>query len=395
MPMSSDLERAEAELLGASAELMEIRHALHRRPELSGMENETTAFIQERLTTLGIAHTPGPGGVGVLAQLPGDRREGPLIALRADIDALPIQEENDVPYRSENNGVMHACGHDAHTTMLLGALAALRRAGSPIPCRGIFQSSEEAGQGALDMVHAGAVDGVKSIIALHVDPNLPAGVVGVTSGPQTAFCQDFSVVVRGRGGHAARPHLTIDPIAIGAQWVSALYQTIPRASDAAKPVVVTIGQFEGGHCSNVIPDTARLRGTVRTLDPASAEETRTRILHLCEGVALASGATIEATFDRQLPGVVNDEEITRTCQQAARDLLGDENVILLGRPSMGAEDFADYLSAVPGCMMRLGVAKPGGSITPLHTPTFNIAENALPIGSRLLLRCLHALINAH
>jgi amidohydrolase len=393
--MSSDLDRAEAELSSSSAELIEIRRSLHRRPELSGVEHETTAYIQERLAHLGIAQTPGPGGVGVLAQLPGDRRDRSIVALRADIDALPIKEENSVSYRSENDGVMHACGHDAHTAMLLGALSALRRTGSPIPCRGIFQSSEEAGQGALDMVHAGAVEGVSSIIALHVDPNLPVGVVGVTSGPQTAFCQDFSVLVRGRGGHAARPHLTIDPIAIGAQWVTALYQTIPRASDVAKPVVVTIGQFEGGHCSNVIPDTARLRGTVRTLDATSAEETRARIQHLCEGVALSSGAKIEVVFDRQLPGVVNDEKITRTCQQAARDVLGEDKVILLGHPSMGAEDFADYLSVVPGCMMRLGVARPDGFITPLHTPTFDIAEDALLIGSRLLLRCLHALTHAH
>jgi amidohydrolase len=282
---------------------------------------------------------------------------------------------------------MHACGHDAHSAMLWGALAALQRI-APLParCRGIFQSSEEAGQGALDLVNTGVLNEVGAIIALHVDPNLPAGAVGITAGPQTACCQDFTIVIKGRGGHAARPHLSLDPIAIGAQLVTQIYQTIPRAMDLRNPAVVTVGQFDGGHCANVIPDTVTLRGTIRALDLAVSNETRDRLAHLCEGAALASGAGVETSFSRLLPGVVNDPGVTAACIASARELVGDGGLVLSGQPSMGAEDFADYLTLVPGCMMRLGVAGPDKKTRPLHTPTFDIEESALLIGARLLLR---------
>ncbi len=321
-----------------------------------------------------------------MADLAGDARS-PLVALRADIDALPIQETTELPFCSEVPGVMHACGHDAHTAMLFGAIAALHRA-APLParCRAIFQSSEETGQGALDMVNAGALDGAGSIIALHVDPNLPAGSIGITAGPQTACCQDFTIILKGRGGHAARPHLTIDPIAIGAQLVTQIYQAIPRAMDLRNPAVVTVGQFDGGHCANVIPGSVTLRGTIRALDLPVAEETRERLTRLCEGAALASGAKVEPAFSRLLPGVVNDPAITAACIEAARGLVGAERLILEGKPSMGAEDFADYLTVAPGCMMRLGVGAQGKEVRPLHTPTFEIEESALLVGARLLLR---------
>lgn len=377
---------AEEELLLLETQILNVRRHLHQHPELSGREFSTTAYLSSQLAQHGIHPTPGPGGVGLLADLAGETSL-PAIALRADIDALPIQETTALPFRSTVPGVMHACGHDAHSAMLFGAIAALHRtAPLPVPCRGIFQSSEEAGQGALDMVNAGALQGVGSIIALHVDPNLPAGSVGITAGPQTACCQDFTIVLKGRGGHAARPHLTIDPIAIGAQLVTQIYQLIPRAMDLRNPTVVTIGQFDGGHCTNVIPDTVTLRGTIRALDLAVAEETKARLTRLCEGAALASGAKIEASFTRLLPGVVNDPAITAACIASAREIVGAERLMLENKPSMGAEDFADYLTFVPGCMMRLGVAQPGKEVRPLHTPTFEIEEGTLLIGARLLLR---------
>jgi len=387
------------ELAGLESRILDLRRHLHRYPELSGQEFATTACLAEWLTAQGLSTSPGPGGVGIVTDLPAESGL-PIIALRADIDALPIQETTVLPFRSEVPGVMHACGHDAHTAMLFGAITALHRAGSlPAPCRGIFQSSEEAGQGALDLVHAGALQGVGEIIALHVDPNLPAGSIGITAGPQTACCQDFVILIKGRGGHAARPHLSIDPIAIGSQLVTQIYQFIPRMMDLRNPAVVTVGQFEGGHCANVIPDVVTLRGTIRALDRIVAEETRQRLAHLCEGAAAASGSTVEVSFSRLLPGVVNDPAITAACVESARELVGAERLVLTGTPSMGAEDFADYLTVVPGCMMRLGVAGPSIGVRPLHTPTFEIEESALLVGARLLvrsfLRLAHSKHHAH
>lgn len=364
-------------------DLIEVRRHLHRHPELSGQEYATTAFLSEQLTAAGIPHRRGPGEVGLITE--DQPSDAPVIALRADIDALPITEENETPYRSTAPGVMHACGHDAHSAVVLGATLELHRAAAlPVRWRAIFQSSEEAGQGALDMVAAGAVEGAQAILAFHVDPALPAGHVAIVPGPQTSCCQDFAIEVRGRGGHGARPHLTIDPIAIAAHLITTIYQAIPRQTDQRRPAIVTVGQIVGGHCTNVIPDTAMLRGTIRTLDPAVSLDTRERLIRICQGVAQTFGGEILPTFERQLNGVVNDSRLAAHCTTVAQKLLGSAHVVTEGLPSMGAEDFADYLTQVPGCMMRLGVKFPDKESTPLHTPTFDIDESALALGARLL-----------
>jgi amidohydrolase len=315
--------------------------------------------------------------------------EAPVVAMRADIDALPIKEESDVPYRSRNSGVMHACGHDAHSAILLGTTLALYRARPlPVAWRSIFQPAEESGRGAGEMVKEGALEGVDAIIALHVDPNLPVGKVAITPGPRTAFCEDFTIEIAGRGGHGARPHTTVDPIATAAHLITLLYQAVPRQTDARQPAVVTIGVFNAGHASNVIPDTASLKGTIRTLNAAVAAQTRETVERLCASAAQAFSAKISIVFENLLPGMVNDIQIATLSANAASRLLGSENILRNEPPSLGAEDFADYLPIVPGCMIGLGAKAAGRKVTPLHTATFEIDEAALLIGARLFTAVL-------
>jgi amidohydrolase len=370
--------------------LVDVRRHLHRHPELSGGEFTTTAYLARELAAAKIPFRLGAGKKGILTAIhPGAGAGAPVIALRADMDALPMAEENRIPYRSKNAGVMHACGHDAHSAILLGTTLALRRAGRlPAGWRGVFQPAEETGNGASDMVAAGAVKGVDAIVAFHVDPNLPVGQVSITPGPQSAFCQDFAIEVRGRGGHGARPHNTIDPVAVAAQLITLLYQAVPRQTDPRDPVVVTIGVIQGGRAANIIPDTVQLQGTIRSFDAAVSEKARRIVERLCAGTARAFRAGIVPVFDRLLPGVVNDRRVTEICRQAAVGLLGPNRVLTERRPSLGAEDFADYLASVPGCMMLLGVRTPGTKITPLHTRTFNLDEKALLTGVRLFTRII-------
>ena len=370
--------------------LSAIRRHLHQHPELSGTELKTTLYLAKQLTAAKIPYRLGASKRGIITNIaPAADAQAQVIALRADIDALPIAEENQISYRSQNSGIMHACGHDAHSAILLGTTLALHRAGRlPVAWRSIFQPAEETGCGASEMVTQGAVKGVQAILAFHVDPNLPVGHVSITPGPQSAFCQDFTVEVRGKGGHGARPHNTIDPIAVAAQLVTLIYQAVPRQTDARDPVVVTIGMIQGGQAPNIIPDTVMMKGTIRSFDQGVSNHARQTVERLCTGTARAFRAVISPVFDRMLRGVINDPQVTEICIKAARGLLGANRVVTERKPSMGAEDFADY--PVPACMMLLGVKSPRKKITPLHTSTFNLDENALLVGVRLFVQILLA-----
>lgn len=385
-------ERVQGHLARIASRLSQIRRYLHRNPELSGEEYLTTDYLSKQLAAARVPHRIAEGKRGILTDIirsPDPR--APVVAMRADIDALPIKEQSDVVYRSRRSGVMHACGHDAHSAILLGASLSLFRARPlPVAWRSIFQPSEEAGNGACEMVKQGALEGVDAIIALHVDPNLPTGKVAITPGPRTAFCQDFTIEIAGRGGHGARPHTTADPIAAAAHLITLIYQAVPRQTDARQPVVVTIGVINAGHASNVIPDTASLKGTIRTMNSTVATHARETVERLCAAVAEAFGGKISATFERVLPGLVNDTRIAALAAAVAGGLLGPENILSQEPPSMGAEDFADYLPVVPGCMIGLGARGTDRKITPLHTATFDIDETALLIGARLFAGVLLA-----
>jgi amidohydrolase len=372
-----------------AATLCATRRYLHSRPEPSREELETAAYLARRLEQAGVPYTLLRSGRGVIAE-PSPEDPSARVALRADIDALRLQDAKDVAYRSTRDGVMHACGHDAHATMVLGAALALwhcrDRFPWPVPWRALFQPAEEVGEGALEMIREGAIEGVRAIVALHVDPETPTGRIAQRSGVLTAFCQELHVAIQGQGGHAARPHQAIDPIATAAQFIGAVYQSVPRAIDARDPVVVTFGSIHGGSNANVIPEHVVLLGTVRALSAASAARAAERLRRIALGVTEASGALVEVTPRRGLDGVVNDPEVTAVCVRAAVELVGHDHIDTIPLPSMGGEDFAGYLAHAPGCLLRLGVARDGAPRHLLHSPHFDIDERALAIGAKLLAR---------
>ena len=384
------LRRLDKCLEEAEPKLIAFRRHIHQHPDLSGKETNTARFISQVLAGGGIPHRFAANDCGIITEIiRSPDPAAPVIALRADIDALPIQEETETLFRSNNPGAMHACGHDAHAAMLLTTVLALKQENNlPFSWRAIFQPSEEEGQGAQQLIQEGALENVDGILALHVDPNRQIGKAGITPGPRTAFCRDFAIEVRGRGGHAARPYTTIDPIAAAAHLVTLIYQALPRSSDARDPLVVTIGMIQGGHTSNVIPDLVTLKGTIRALRREVAVEASLTLERLSEATAQAFKADIKVVFKNLLNGMVNDELTARTCAELACQFLGAENVFCNDPPSLGGEDFADYVAKVPGCMLTLGVAFPDRKVTPLHTATFDLNEAALLIGPKLLARCL-------
>ena len=384
------LRRLDKYLEEAEPKLIAFRRQIHQHPDLSGKETNTARFISQVLAGAAIPHRIAANGCGIITEIVhSPDPAAPVIALRADIDALPIQEETDLPFRSNNPGVMHACGHDAHAAMLLTTALALKQANNlPFSWRAIFQPSEEEGQGAQQLIQEGALETVDGILALHVDPNRIVGKAGITAGPRTAFCRDFLIEVRGRGGHAARPYATIDPVAAAAHLVTLIYQALPRSSDARDPMVITIGMIQGGHTSNVIPDLVTLKGTIRALRREVAIEASSTLERLSDATAQAFKADIKVAFKNLLNGMVNDELTANACAEVARKFLGAENVICDDPPSLGGEDFGDYTAKVPGCMMTLGVGYPNRKVTPLHTATFELNEAGLLLGPKLLTRCL-------
>lgn len=369
--------------------MQSVREHLHAHPEPSGEEWETTTLLQAQLDATRLAVTEGPGKRGLIVE-PRQEVPGAKIALRADIDALRIQDAKDVPYRSQRDGVMHACGHDGHAAILLGAIWALdeaERSGTlpcAVPWRAIFQPAEETALGAIDMVNAGALRDVAAILATHLDPNRPTGAVGIRAGAFTADCVELAFHILGKGGHAARPHESQDPIATAAHLISSIYLFVPRATDTHDPVVVTIGSIRGGDTPNSIPEEVHLRGTLRTFSELSRRRTLDHLQKLCRGLAETSDTRIELTCLEGPPAVTNDPDLTSLIRREATALLGADSVIELAKPSMGGEDFANYLPHVPGAMFRLGCGPKGGPGAPLHSAHFDFQPEALAVGAKTL-----------
>ena len=383
--------RIDAAIDKSAEQIIALRRHLHAHPEPSGKELQTSLHLYQLFDNAGLSVRMGPEGCGVVVDSRGSSAAR-RIALRADIDALRIQDQKQTAYRSTVPQVMHACGHDVHTATVYGALTVLdqlERNGDlpwPVAWRGIFQPSEETSTGGRAMIGAGALEGVAAIVSLHVDPSRPAGPVGVRPGVFTANCDELRITVQGRGGHAARPHESNDPIAAAAQLISTLYQFVPRATDSQDAVVVSFGQIHGGQHSNVIPEQVVLEGTVRTLDRNVREKTMAHIRTLAQGIEGITGTRLDVSFETGIPSVYNDPELTALAREVASGLLGADKVVVMARPSMGSEDFAAYLEQVPGTMFRLGVAGNSDSWPGLHTPNFDVDERCLAIGAKILAR---------
>ncbi len=377
-------------------QLVRIRRHLHMYPELSNREFRTAAYIAERLRAIGLDEVrTGIARTGVVGILRGNR-PGPVIAVRADMDALPVEETIDVPYKSRHAGVKHACGHDAHMTVALGTamvLTAWKRAGHPLPGTVvfIFQPAEEGpppGEegGASLMVREGVLDDppVEAIFGLHVSPLLPVGTVGFARGPILAAASRFEIRIHGKQTHGAYPHLGVDPIYIGALIVTALQSIVSRSLDPREAAVVSVGIFQAGNRFNIIPEEARLVGTIRTLNDEVHRQVVERIRNIVDRITSAYGATYEFHTSLTIPVTRNDPDLVNAVLPAIQAALGSDRVQEV-MPQMGAEDFAFYAQKIPGFYFWLGVWNPENpEIHMLHTPKFDIDERALPIGVRAM-----------
>ena len=372
------------------------RRVLHSKPEPSGHETGTTQFIATRLRKLGLEPQIPSRGVGVVADLTVGlpAPDTGIVAIRADIDALRMQDRKCVPYASTCPGVAHACGHDAHTTVALAVAEMLstlkqRLRESEVPSarlRFIFQAAEETAEGASWMVADGALTGVSFILGLHVDPTIAAGRIGIRYGVLTAQVDEVAIVVKGKGGHAARPQHTTDPLGTAAMLVTTLYQIVPRRADSLVPTVFTIGTIQGGMASNVIPELVEISGTLRSTDRTTRQAVIDSVYRICEGLAAATGNSIEVIFSSPLGSVVNDVTVMSAFEASAIQVLGGHNIVLIEKPSMGGEDFAMYLEHVRGAQFRLGCAGVAGDWPLLHSPLFDVDERAIAIGARIITR---------
>lgn len=366
--------------------MIQWRRHLHAHPELSGQERATAEYLARELTTLGYRPKTNVGDThGLVADL--DVTRGPAVALRADMDALPIQEETGLDFASTNAGVMHACGHDAHMAMLLGAAAILkdRHAQLRRSVRLIFQPHEECYPGgATAMIGAGVLDNVESVFALHIWSQLPLGVLGVSHGPLMSSVSDFQIRVRGRGGHAAIPEEGLDPVVIAAEIVLALQTVVSRSIGMADRAVVSVTQVKAGTVDNTIPETVVMRGTIRTLSESVRARVCQRLVDLAQGIAAGHGATADAEVFPGYPVLVNDEGVVQRALSAARHVGWDDGLLRPMTPMGGGEDFAYYAQRVPAALAFLGAGEKGGITPPHHHPGFRIDERALPRGAAIL-----------
>ena len=364
-------------------EMTEWRRDIHQHPELKFEENRTADLVAAKLEEFGIEIHRGLAKTGVVGTI--SNGDGPSIGLRADMDALPLEEKNTFKHASSNPGKMHACGHDGHTAMLLGAakhLASSKNFKGTVNF--IFQPAEEGGGGGELMIKEGLFEmfPIDSVYGLHNWPGMPAGIFGVGSGPIMASVDTFDLTIKGRGGHAAMPDQCIDPIVIASQVVTAL-QTIPsRNTHPVDSVVISVTQIHAGDAYNVIPDSVQMHGTVRTFQPETRKEISSSMLRVAEGVCAAYGGTCELNYMSGYPATINSVAETEISAKAVVDLLGEENIIRNPTPSMGGEDFSYMLEARPGCYVWLGIGPgkgEGGCM--LHSSRYDFNDDILPIGA--------------
>jgi amidohydrolase len=369
-------------------ELVEFRRDLHAHPEIGYAEHRTTRRIALRLEAAGLKPAVLPKGTGLIADIGGSRDDTPAVALRADIDALPIFDEKNVPYRSLNAGACHACGHDVHTSVLLGTGLFLARAAAagalPGKVRLIFQPAEEVPGGALDVLAAGGISSVDHIFALHCDPKLEVGKIGTRIGPITAACDKVKVQLSGPGGHTARPHLTADLVFALGKVITELPAALSRRIDARSGLSLVWGRVSAGSAPNAIPDSGVVEGTVRCLDDSSWLAAPELLKDLVESVASAYGVTADLTYERSVPPVVNESASTQMVAAAADRVLG-QDAITAAPQSLGGEDFAWYLESIPGSLFRLGTATPGSvEKFDIHQPMFDVDEGCIAVGIKVM-----------
>ena len=383
-----------AELLQRAKDIHEQirswRREIHRHPELTFTEHRTAGMVNSVLTGIGIETETEVAKTGVVGHIKGGK--GPTVGLRADMDALPIQEINGSEFDSTRPGIMHACGHDSHTAMLLGAATILKGLADenrlPGTIRLLFQPSEEAQDdegksGGMRMVEEGALKGLDAVFGLHVDSKLDVGTVGTRSGPMLAAADEFELTIRGSGGHAAAPHFTVDPIALSGLAINAIHQIVSRRINPLESGVITIGSIHGGIASNVIPETVTMSGTIRSYTPEIRKQLHEE-LQKAVNVVEAMGGKAELTIHFGYPPTVNNPEATEVMFAATRSLLGEENVKQADMV-MGAEDFSYMAQAAPGCFLRIGVKNPTWDRQyPVHRADFRMDEDALPVGAASL-----------
>ncbi len=363
--------------------IRDIRRQIHMYPELKHQEHKTAALVAEELDKLGfVVKTNYTDIPSVVAYIDGDR-EGPVRAFRADMDALPLEEQTDLPYASKNKGIMHACGHDFHTAILVGVGYVLKELKNELKGRVVlvFQPAEEGGFGGKVLAESGFIEdlGIEYIIAGHLFPDIPFGKIGYRYGYMMANSDRFNVYVKGHGGHGARPEKTIDPIAVSCCLVNALYTMRSREVSAFDPVVITVGSIQAGTVGTIIPQESTIRGTLRTLNEETRKRLFKRIKDVSVGVAKSFGAEAEVEIKEGYPAVKNSDFIVDKIKEAGILYLGKENVVEIEHPSMGGEDFAYYLKKIPGAFYRLGV----GPSYPLHNPKFAPKEEVIKIGMGL------------
>ena len=376
-------------------EVIRWRRHLHRNPELSFKERETSRFVYETLESFDGLELSRPTPTSVVARLIGEK-SGSTIALRADMDALPITEENDFEFVSKNPGVMHACGHDGHTAMLLGTAKIL--SGMKEEVRGevrfLFQHAEELYPGgAEDMVEAGVLDGVDAIIGIHLWSQSEVGKIGLVYGPMLAAPDTFKIVVKGKGGHAAMPHQTVDSIAVGAQVVTNLQHVVSRNTDPLDNVVISVTKFVGGTTHNIIPGSVEMEGTVRTLDEEVRKEVPETMERIISGIAEAHGASYHFEYQRGYRPVVNDERVTRAIEGTVREVFGEAAIEMM-RPLMAGEDFSAYQQTSPGTFFYVGAGNEEKGITyPHHHSRFTVDEDALENGIKMFVHATFRLLD--